>query len=212
MCHGNQILPGVKLSPGFHTRFDGADCVGCRGDKQHTFRFRAQPRCVRFWDLLRNNREQVRFEDALREARLLRSFSPAKYPLHLGIHLPVWSIIIALTILIAYAVKMAIIGGDEYLRSASIDEFRALRKIADALSAYVSLLCVVNLASVIIQCGWGNATPRIQVVAEVLPVTSISHASVPQDPPPAPLARFAPPHSQPPANSPARTALPAPPE
>ena len=76
-----------------------------------------------------------------------------------GIHLPVWSIAIALTILIAYAVKMAIIGGDEYLRSASIDEFPTLRKIADALSIYVVLLCVANLVSVVIQCGWENATP-----------------------------------------------------
>jgi disulfide bond formation protein DsbB len=73
-----------------------------------------------------------------------------------GIHLPVWSIIIALTILIAYAVKMAIIGGDEYLRSASIDEFPALHRIADALSAYVILLCVINLVSVVIQCGLGQ--------------------------------------------------------
>ena len=73
-----------------------------------------------------------------------------------GIHLPVWSIIIALTILIAYAVKMAIIGGDEYLRSASIEEFPALHRIADALSAYVILLCVINLVSVVIQCGLGQ--------------------------------------------------------
>ena len=41
-----------------------------------------------------------------------------------GIHMPVWSIIIALTILTAYAIKMAVIGGDEYLSAASVDEFR----------------------------------------------------------------------------------------
>jgi hypothetical protein len=51
---------------------------------------------------------------------------------------------------------MAIIGGDEYLRSASIDEFPTLRKIADALSIYVVLLCVANLVSVVIQCGLGE--------------------------------------------------------
>jgi disulfide bond formation protein DsbB len=73
-----------------------------------------------------------------------------------GIHLPVWSIIIALLILIAYAVKMAIVGGDEYLQSASVDEFPALRRIADALSVYVVLLCVINLVSVVIQCGFGE--------------------------------------------------------
>lgn len=74
----------------------------------------------------------------------------------LGIHLPVWSIIIALLILIAYAVKMAIVGGDEYLQSASVDEFPALRRIADALSVSVVLLCVINLVSVVIQCGFGE--------------------------------------------------------
>lgn len=73
-----------------------------------------------------------------------------------GLHLPVWSIIIALLILIAYALKMAIVGGDEYLQHASIDRFPALRRVADALSAYVVLLCVVNLVSVIIQCGLGQ--------------------------------------------------------
>lgn len=73
-----------------------------------------------------------------------------------GLHLPVWSILIALLILIAYALKMAIVGGDEYLQRASIDRFPALRRIADALSAYVVLLCVVNLVSVVIQCGLGE--------------------------------------------------------
>src|SRR4029453_2529595 len=56
-------------------------------DKQHTFRVRSQPRRVRFWDFLRNNCEQVRFEAVLREGLLLRSFSPAKYLQHLGFSL-----------------------------------------------------------------------------------------------------------------------------
>lgn len=73
-----------------------------------------------------------------------------------GIHLPVWSIIIALIILIAYAIKMAIIGGDEYLSAASVDKFPALRRIADILSAYVVVICVVNLVSVVVQCGLGE--------------------------------------------------------
>ena len=51
---------------------------------------------------------------------------------------------------------MAIVGGDEYLQSASIDEFPLLRRIAAALSVYVVLLCAVNLVSVVIQCGLGQ--------------------------------------------------------
>jgi disulfide bond formation protein DsbB len=40
-----------------------------------------------------------------------------------GIHMPVWSIIIALTLLTAYAVKLAILGGDEFLRDADVGSY-----------------------------------------------------------------------------------------
>ncbi len=73
-----------------------------------------------------------------------------------GIHLPVWSIVIALAILLAFALKMAIVGGDEFLESAPLAEFPALRRIADVAGAFVILLCVVNLVSVIVQCGLGQ--------------------------------------------------------
>ena len=73
-----------------------------------------------------------------------------------GIHMPVWSIIIALLILTAYAIKLAVIGGDEYLSAARVDEFPVLRRIADILSAYVVVICIVNLVSVIVQCGFGE--------------------------------------------------------
>ena len=73
-----------------------------------------------------------------------------------GIHLPVWSIIIALTLLIAYAIKLAILGGDEYLREAEIEEFPAISKIANALGLYVIAICLINFVSVVLQCGFGE--------------------------------------------------------
>ena len=73
-----------------------------------------------------------------------------------GIHMPVWSIIIALTLLIAYAIKLAILGGDEYLREADLSEFPAIRRIADILSIYVIAICLINLVSVVLQCGFGE--------------------------------------------------------
>lgn len=39
-----------------------------------------------------------------------------------GIHMPVGSIIIALSLLTAYAIKLAILGGDEHLRAADLAE------------------------------------------------------------------------------------------
>ena len=73
-----------------------------------------------------------------------------------GIHMPVWSIIIALTLLTSYAVKLAILGDDEYLREADVSEFPAIRRIADILSAYVIAICLINLVSVVLQCGFGE--------------------------------------------------------
>ena len=73
-----------------------------------------------------------------------------------GIHMPVWSIIIALALLTAYAIKLAILGGDEYLREADVSEFPAIRRIADILSIYVIAICLINLVSVVLQCGFGE--------------------------------------------------------
>ena len=73
-----------------------------------------------------------------------------------GIHLPVWSIIIALILLSAYAIKLAILGGDEYLREADVRAFPAIRKIANVLGLYVIAICLINLVSVVLQCGFGE--------------------------------------------------------
>jgi len=73
-----------------------------------------------------------------------------------GIHMPVWSVIIALTLLTAYAIKLAILGDDEFLREVDVGEFPVMRKIADILGIYVIALCLINLASVVVQCGFGE--------------------------------------------------------
>ena len=73
-----------------------------------------------------------------------------------GIHMPVWSIIIALMLLTAYAIKLAILGGDEYLREADVGEFPVIRKVADVVSIYVIAICLINFVSVILQCGFGE--------------------------------------------------------
>ena len=61
-----------------------------------------------------------------------------------------------MSLLTAYAVKLAILGGDEYLRAAELSEFPAIRKIADVLSIYVIAICLINLISVVLQCGFGE--------------------------------------------------------
>ena len=70
-----------------------------------------------------------------------------------GLHMPVWSIVIALVILIAYAAKMAIVGGDEHLRDNEVKTFPLLARVATALSLFVIVLCAINFVSVVLQCG-----------------------------------------------------------
>jgi len=73
-----------------------------------------------------------------------------------GLHMPVWSIVIALMLLIAVAVKMAIVGGDEYLEKAKPTSFPLIDTLAGFLSVYVIVILTINLVSVVLQCGLGE--------------------------------------------------------
>jgi disulfide bond formation protein DsbB len=68
----------------------------------------------------------------------------------LGLHMPVWSVVIAVTILSAFAIKFAVLG-DENLRDRSSPS--AIGRLARLLSLYVIALALINLGSVILQCG-----------------------------------------------------------
>lgn len=71
----------------------------------------------------------------------------------LGLHLPVWSVLIAVALIGAYAVKLAVLGGDAHMRGAEPAEFPAVRVLGTGIAAYVVLLCLINLGSVVVQCG-----------------------------------------------------------
>jgi len=68
-----------------------------------------------------------------------------------GIHMPVWSVLIATALLIAFALKLAVLGGDA--KQAGTKPGGALGFVAMLASLYVVALCVINLASVVVQCG-----------------------------------------------------------
>ena len=73
-----------------------------------------------------------------------------------GLHMPVWSVFIALAILIAFALRLTIFGGDEKLRDAPPASFPLIGTLAGLLSLYVIVICLINFASVIVQCGFGE--------------------------------------------------------
>jgi disulfide bond formation protein DsbB len=68
-----------------------------------------------------------------------------------GLHMPVWSVLIAAALLAAYALKFAVLGADD--RLVPLQKFPILAKATNALGLFVVLLCAVNFASVVVQCG-----------------------------------------------------------
>ncbi len=70
----------------------------------------------------------------------------------LGLHMPVWSVVIAVAILLAFAIKFAALGSAQ-LRDPPTSP--ALGRIARLLSLYVVVICLINFASVVLQCGVG---------------------------------------------------------
>jgi disulfide bond formation protein DsbB len=70
----------------------------------------------------------------------------------LGLHMPVWSVIIAAAILLAFATKFAVLGGEQPRDRPSPP---VLASPAQLVSLYVIALGLINLGSVILQCGVG---------------------------------------------------------
>jgi disulfide bond formation protein DsbB len=70
-----------------------------------------------------------------------------------GIHMPVWSVLIAVALIFAFALKHALFGSRD---SYDVPPTPALARSAQKLGAYVVLICAVNFISVVIQCGLGE--------------------------------------------------------
>ncbi|WP_374829223.1 disulfide bond formation protein B [Paenochrobactrum pullorum] len=73
-----------------------------------------------------------------------------------GLHMPVWSVLIGLALILATALQMMLWGGINYRSNAKIKAFPLLKIAATVLSSYVLLIAVVNTVSVLLQCGAGQ--------------------------------------------------------
>jgi disulfide bond formation protein DsbB len=74
----------------------------------------------------------------------------------LGLHMPVWSVVIALCVLLAFAVRLTLLGGDAHMRAHPAASFGFLARPAWLLGLAVLALCAVNAVSVGVQCGLGE--------------------------------------------------------
>ena len=74
----------------------------------------------------------------------------------LGLHMPVWSVLIATATLAAFAIKLAVLGGDAHRRLHPPDSFAWVRPAGTVLAAAILGLCAANLVLVLLQCGLGE--------------------------------------------------------
>jgi disulfide bond formation protein DsbB len=70
-----------------------------------------------------------------------------------GVHMPVWSVFIAVALLLGFAVRLAFFGGP---RAAPEAEGATLRRLTHALGLYVIIISGINCLSVLLQCGLGE--------------------------------------------------------
>jgi disulfide bond formation protein DsbB len=72
----------------------------------------------------------------------------------LGLHMPVWSILIAVGLITAFALKLCLIGTEDGARPP--ERTSLFGQLAAALSLYVIALALTNFGSVVVQCGLGE--------------------------------------------------------
>jgi disulfide bond formation protein DsbB len=70
-----------------------------------------------------------------------------------GIHMPVWSVFIAVALLLGFAARLALFGGP---RSAPAKNGSTIYRLVSGLAVYVVFICAVNFISVVVQCGMGE--------------------------------------------------------
>jgi len=70
-----------------------------------------------------------------------------------GLHMPVWSVVIAVALLLGFAIRFALFGAPR----AGAETGRSLVwRCARGLELYVVMLCVLNFVAVVLQCGLGE--------------------------------------------------------
>ncbi len=70
----------------------------------------------------------------------------------LGLHMPVWSVVIAVAVLLALAATLALFDSNQLAVAAPSP---ALTRIGRFAAVYVIFLSLINLASAVLQCGLG---------------------------------------------------------
>jgi len=72
----------------------------------------------------------------------------------LGLHMPVWSVLIAVVLIAAFALKLCIVGSEDGAKPPPAGSL--VGRMATALTLYLIAIALVNFGSVVVQCGLGE--------------------------------------------------------
>jgi disulfide bond formation protein DsbB len=70
-----------------------------------------------------------------------------------GLHMPVWSVLIAFALLAGFAARLALFGAPQ---SSASDVAAPMNRLTRYLAVYVTLISAINFVSVVVQCGIGE--------------------------------------------------------
>ena len=71
----------------------------------------------------------------------------------LGLHMPVWSVLISVALLAGFAVRLALFGAPQ---SSASNASSPIGHLTRYIALYVVLICAINFGSVVVQCGAGE--------------------------------------------------------
>jgi disulfide bond formation protein DsbB len=78
-----------------------------------------------------------------------------------GIHMPVWSVFIAVALLLGFAFRLTLFGGQRSNPEASS---APMHQLDQGLGIYVVFICAINFLSVIVQCGTGECHTSVYLL------------------------------------------------
>lgn len=81
----------------------------------------------------------------------------------LGLHMPVWSIVFATLLLLAYAMRFCILGFGDYLSEARLNSRPKTSLLANILMWFLIALCGLNVLSTFFQCGFSSCHTYVNV-------------------------------------------------
>ena len=81
----------------------------------------------------------------------------------LGLHMPVWSIVFSILLLLAYAIRFCIFGFGDYLSGPLLKSHPKTLLLANILAWFIIALCSLNVLSTFLQCGFSSCHTFVSV-------------------------------------------------